>query len=113
MLDSVLAAGELDAKGQSVHDPFPDDTLYFPAGHAIHVPPSGPEYPMLHTQSVIDVLPDWACEFGGHAEHVRPLRSVCMYMSALHLHALDAMLPVRERELIGHSEQLDWPGSAL
>ena len=43
MLDWELAAGELDAKGHAVHDPIPEDILYFPIGHAEHTPPSGPE----------------------------------------------------------------------
>ena len=113
MLDSELPAGESDAKGQDVHDPFPDALLYVPVGHAGHAPPLGPEYPTLHMQSVIDVLPLWAWEFEGHAEQVAPLASVSINMSSWHLHALRATLPVREMESAGQCEQFDGPGSVL
>jgi hypothetical protein len=35
---------------QSVHEKEPIKSLYFPAMHAVHVPPFGPEYPRLHRQ---------------------------------------------------------------
>ena len=35
---------------------------YFPASHAVHVPPSGPENPALQVQFVKEVLPTGALE---------------------------------------------------
>ena len=42
---------------QSVHEKEPMTSLYFPAMHAVHVPPFGPVYPMLHRQLVETVEP--------------------------------------------------------
>jgi hypothetical protein len=38
---------------QSVHATEPVAVLYFPAAHAVHVPPLGPVYPTLHWQCVM------------------------------------------------------------
>ena len=54
---------EIVPEGQLLHDPAPDAVLYLPAGHAVHVAPSGPVYPGLHRQVT---LPDGASELGGH-----------------------------------------------
>ena len=45
---------------QSAHAAGPGSVLYFPAAHAEHVPPLGPEYPVLQTQ-IVDAIGD--CEF--------------------------------------------------
>jgi hypothetical protein len=50
---------------QSVHASEPVVVLYFPAPHAVHVPPSGPEKPATHTQSVAASLPVADCELEG------------------------------------------------
>ena len=42
---------------QSVHRAGPVTSLYFPAPQAVHVPPFGPVYPMLHRQLVETVEP--------------------------------------------------------
>jgi hypothetical protein len=42
---------------QSVHATEPVVVLYLPAKQAVHVPPSGPEKPATHTQSVAASLP--------------------------------------------------------
>lgn len=42
---------------QSVQPKLPAAVLYLPTPHAVHVPPSGPEYPATHTQSVAASLP--------------------------------------------------------
>ena len=47
---------------QSRHAAEPVPILYFPAPHAVHAPPSGPEKPATHTQSVGASLPVAACE---------------------------------------------------
>jgi hypothetical protein len=52
--------------GQSVHSALPICALNVPAPHARHGPPSGPVYPLLHTQTALDP-PD--CEFAGQLEH--------------------------------------------
>jgi len=36
--------------GQPVHETLPLSLLNLPAAHAVHAPPSGPVYPMLHLQ---------------------------------------------------------------
>ena len=57
--------GEYVPAPQSVHAAAPVTILYFPATHAVHVPPFGPEYPRLQRQeptAVCDVsaLPEFA-----------------------------------------------------
>ena len=47
---------------QSVQPALPEFALYLPAPHAAHAPPSGPEKPATHTQSVGASLPCTACE---------------------------------------------------
>jgi hypothetical protein len=46
---------------QSVHVAEPVTVLYFPAAHAAHVPPFGPEYPKLQRQEPILVCDKSAC----------------------------------------------------
>ena len=46
---------------QSVHAILPMTALYFPAAHALHVPPSGPVYPGLQTQLVKALDPALDC----------------------------------------------------
>ena len=55
---------------QSVQAWFPCVSLYFPASHAIHVPPSGPVYPTTHRQLVLRLLPLREKEFGEQDTHV-------------------------------------------
>lgn len=40
---------------QSVHTAVPDTALYFPTRQFTHVPPFGPEYPFLHTQTALPI----------------------------------------------------------
>ena len=47
--------------------------LKVPAAHASHVPPSGPEYPVLHVQFVIVLDPACDIDSNGHAMHVDTL----------------------------------------
>jgi hypothetical protein len=48
----------------------PVDTLYFPAMHGAHVPPSGPDEPALQVQLVKAPLPAGELEFDGQALQV-------------------------------------------
>jgi hypothetical protein len=43
--------------------------LKLPVGHAMHVPPSSPEYPALHLQSVCSLLPSRDCDEARHESH--------------------------------------------
>jgi hypothetical protein len=76
LVKAVLPPGELELDGQALHVELaeasvaveyvpapqavhiadPVNTLYFPATHAVHVPPSGPDQPALQVQWVKDVL---------------------------------------------------------
>ena len=53
--------------GQTVHAALPTCVLKVPATQARHGPPSGPEYPLLHTHTALDT-PD--CAFALQFEHV-------------------------------------------
>jgi hypothetical protein len=58
-----------------VHAADPVNALYFPATHAEHVPPSGPENPALQVQSVKEVLPAGALEVPAVKSTPRTMRS--------------------------------------
>ena len=62
--EAPVAAEYLPAP-QSRHAAEPVPILYFPAPHAVHAPPSGPEKPATHTQSVAASLPVVDCELAG------------------------------------------------
>ena len=63
-------AAEYVPAPQSVHAADPVDTLYFPASHAVHVPPTGPVDPALQVHFVKAELPTGELEFDVHALHV-------------------------------------------
>jgi hypothetical protein len=86
-----LSTGELEFDGQAMHVELaeappvveyvpalqfvqtadPVDSLYFPASHGAHVPPSGPEYPALHLQAANAGLPVvGVLARAGHVRHV-------------------------------------------
>jgi len=46
-VSAVLIAGEVDPKGQSVHERAKAIVLYFPARHELQVDPLAPENPAL------------------------------------------------------------------
>ena len=75
--------------GQAVQAAVPVDALYFPASHAVHVPPSGPENPALQVQCVKEALPAGELEFDGQAvQAADPVNS--LYFPAAHaVHVLD------------------------
>jgi hypothetical protein len=60
---------------QSVHTADPVNALYFPATHAVHVPPSGPKNPALQVQFVKEVLPAGALEVSAVKSTPRTMRS--------------------------------------
>jgi hypothetical protein len=69
---SGLPAGEWENHlvGQSMHCDAPVNTLYVPAIHGAHVPPSAPEYPALHLQAANSVLCSFELALSGHVRHV-------------------------------------------
>jgi ABC-type cobalt transport system substrate-binding protein len=90
LVKAALPASELEADGQarhvelasaptvveyvpdpqSVHTADPVNVLYFPATHAVHVPPFGPVEPALQVQFVKAWLPVGELEADGQATHV-------------------------------------------
>jgi hypothetical protein len=63
-------AAEYVPAPQSVHAADPVVTLYFPATHAAHGPPSGPVDPALQVQFAKAPLPGGEFEFDGQTLHV-------------------------------------------
>jgi hypothetical protein len=63
-------AVEYFAAAQSVHTAAPVSVLYFPATHAVHVPPFGPVKPRLQRHAVRAVLVTGELELPGHVKHV-------------------------------------------
>ena len=55
---------------QSLHTADPVEVLNFPVKHAVHVPPSGPDEPVLQVQLVKAALPAGELEFDGQVMHV-------------------------------------------
>jgi hypothetical protein len=66
----VLAVDESEPMGQVEHDALPVVFLYFPATHAVQVPPFAPVKPALQMQAVSAVLEFGEVELPGHVEHV-------------------------------------------
>ena len=54
-------AGDTELSGHAVHAPAPVESLYLPASQAAHVPPLGPVYPVLHSQSSRASLAAFTC----------------------------------------------------
>ena len=54
-------AGDVELAGHAVHALAPGASLYFPASHAVHGPPLGPVYPVLHSQSSRASLAAFTC----------------------------------------------------
>jgi hypothetical protein len=112
----------------AVHASLPLYALYFPAKHAQHVPPSGPQYPALQIQAVTVVCPVAECpEFSlqavqaaeplsvlyvpaAHAMHVPPSGPVD---PALHRQLVEFGLPLAELEVEGQLEHGALPVVAL
>ena len=67
---TVLAVGEWENVGHPLHCNGPGNTLYVPAPHGAHVPPSGPEYPALHLQAANAALCSFELALSGHVRHV-------------------------------------------
>ena len=76
-VEAVLAAGESEFAAQSVQASPPAASLYLPATHASHAPPSGPVYPALHMQAVEAVLAAGESDSEGHSvQDLGPGRSL-------------------------------------
>ena len=69
-LEEVLPSIDDLPSGQSLHAADPDTSLYLPASHAAHAPPSGPVYPTLHVQATTAVLAAGEPESAGQSLHV-------------------------------------------
>ena len=104
VLETLLPPGESEFAGQSVHMPeaeaptlveyfpaiqsvhatVPLSALYFPATHAEHVPPSGPVYPVLQKQEVLDCCAVIEVHvFCGQAVQAADPSS-CLYLPVVH-----------------------------
>ncbi len=69
---------------QSMHATLPVTVLYFPAAHALHVPPSGPVNPGLQTQAVTTACAVNACpEFVAQSMH-SVLPAAALYLDTAH-----------------------------
>jgi len=81
---SAPSDNEADDDGQSKQAALPAVSLYVPAEHAEHSPPSGPVYPAMHSQSVTLSLPsDDEAVVDGQAKHsVLPVSS--LYLPGAH-----------------------------
>jgi len=69
-VEVVLPSGVLELGRQASHTAGPEPALYVPAAHCKQGPPSDPEKPGSHRQSVIASLLSIAVDPGGHAWHV-------------------------------------------
>ena len=63
-----------------LHEPVPTVDLYLPISHAVHVPPSGPVYPVLHGQLLLAAGEN---VFTGQAMH-SSVPVVALYVPAAH-----------------------------
>jgi len=96
-VSSPLASGELVCAGHAwhtseaapiavenslfshpVHAELPRATLYVPATHSVQTPPSGPEDPALHKQSVCSSLASGAIVRNGHSWHTLEIAPIAM-----------------------------------
>ena len=67
--DTTLADDDVESEGHDVHVASPGASLYLPATHVSHTPPSGPVYPGLHTQSPTSSLDPADWESAGQPTH--------------------------------------------
>jgi hypothetical protein len=63
-------SGEYSPAGQLMHVAEPIASLYVPAAHAPHAPPSGPVCPVLQTHWATAAAPKGEDYFAGHGAHV-------------------------------------------
>jgi hypothetical protein len=89
-------------------------SLYLPAAHAIHGPPSGPVYPILHGQSLV---PGTESEFAGHTGQADEFRQFLNLPASHATHGPPSgpvnpaeqkqmLSPGIETELCGHAEHV-------
>ena len=60
-----LASSEVELSGHVSQGESPAKLLYVPAAQAWHSPPSGPAYPLLHTQAMMDGLAEGELAWAG------------------------------------------------
>ena len=94
----LLPGGESDPVGHVTHPPSPLPSLYLPAAHASHAPPSGPVKPAMHLHSVTLALPSPETEFDGHAAHALP-SSIEYVLIGQVVHTLDELAPTTDENL--------------
>ncbi len=69
-MPAAVAPVEYVPAPQSLHPPAPTTALYFPAAHAMHVPPLGPVCPRAQRQAETAVCPVAdVTEFSGQVAH--------------------------------------------
>jgi len=66
--------------------------LYVPVPHGEHVPPLAPEYPALHWQAVLEVLPAGATESTQAEQAAGP--APALYWSTPHCEHVSPFAPV-------------------
>jgi hypothetical protein len=69
-VERLLAIGDRESAGQSVHAAEPTAALYFPATHSTQVCPSSPVAPALQVQAVSTADPAGELEFAGQTSQV-------------------------------------------
>ena len=119
---SGLPLGDEEKAGHEMHR-FPNcvvlpfTSLYVPGAHAVHTPPSGPMYPLLHTHACEYMLCTGESEKLLHARHwddpLTPLYVPAAHAkhgppsgpvkAALHTQSVALPLALLEMELLGHS----------
>jgi len=84
-VSTVLCTGESDSDGQLLHaaDPRMSNVLNLPTPHSVHVSPSGPVQPALHSQAVAMVLCTGELELDGQVSQAAAPGSD-LYVPTLH-----------------------------
>jgi len=113
VLDVAAGVVEYWSARQLVHEALPGAILYFPASHAVHVPPSSPVYPGLQIQSVWLPLAAGAWALIVHAVHM--LSPGIENVSAAHgsQSAIESAAVSGEKYLAPHGEHSIMPKSGL
>eukprot|EP00961_Rhodomonas_salina_P050515 678341-Rhodomonas_salina.1 len=84
---------------QSEHGADPFMSLYVPAPHAAHEPPSGPMYPALHKHPCTDVVLGRELEAAGHAKHDVPAITLRYVPSSQARHGVEPLTALKNPSL--------------
>jgi hypothetical protein len=95
------------------HTALPLESLYVPGAHAEQLPPSGPVYPKLHTQSVILSEPVAEKVFGGHCVHVFSDVALCAPENLPRSHSVQFAEPFTAFQVPGKQAEHSVLGSML